>query len=84
MCRWVAAAGRAKQLARQNTTISEDTMAQTAITSPTDVVDFLTSQHEQIKSLFAKTLSASGEAREKAFVDLRRLLAVHETKPGSV
>jgi hemerythrin superfamily protein len=54
-------------------------MAQTAITSPTDVVDFLISQHEQIKSLFAKTLSASGEAREKAFVDLRRLLAVHET-----
>ncbi len=54
-------------------------MAQTAITSPTDVVDFLVSQHEQIKSLFAKTLSASGEAREKAFVDLRRLLAVHET-----
>lgn len=54
-------------------------MAQTAITSPTDVVDFLTGQHEQIMSLFAETLSASGEAREKAFVDLRRLLAVHET-----
>ncbi len=54
-------------------------MAQTAITSPTDVVDFLTGQHEQIKSLFDKTLSASGEAREKAFIDLRRLLAVHET-----
>jgi Hemerythrin HHE cation binding domain len=54
-------------------------MAQTGITSPTDVVEFLTSQHRQIKSLFAKTLSASGEAREKAFVDLRRLLAVHET-----
>jgi truncated hemoglobin YjbI len=54
-------------------------MAQTAITSPTEVVDFLTNQHEQIKSLFAKTLSASGEAREKAFIDLRRLLAVHET-----
>src|ERR1700757_3949015 len=54
-------------------------MAQTTITSPTDVVDFLTGQHEQIKSLFAKTLSASGEVREKAFVDLRRLLAVHET-----
>ena len=54
-------------------------MAHAAITSPTDVVDFLTSQHEQIKSLFAKTLSASGDSREKAFVDLRRLLAVHET-----
>jgi hypothetical protein len=54
-------------------------MAHAAITSPTDVVDFLASQHEQIKSLFAKTLSASGDSREKAFVDLRRLLAVHET-----
>ncbi|SPM38217.1 Hemerythrin superfamily protein [Mycobacterium numidiamassiliense] len=53
-------------------------MAQT-ITSPTDVVDFLTAQHEQIKSMFTKTLAASGKAREEAFVDLRRLLAVHET-----
>jgi hemerythrin superfamily protein len=54
-------------------------MAQPAITSATDVIDFLTNQHEQIKSLFANTLSASGKARENAFVDLRRLLAVHET-----
>ncbi|OBH84509.1 hemerythrin domain-containing protein [Mycobacterium scrofulaceum] len=54
-------------------------MAHNAITSPTDVVDFLVSQHQQIKSLFAKTLAASGEEREKAFVELRRLLAVHET-----
>lgn len=54
-------------------------MAHAAVTSPTDVVDFLSGQHEQIKSLFAKTLSASGDARETAFVDLRRLLAVHET-----
>ncbi|AGP65524.1 hemerythrin [Mycobacterium intracellulare] len=54
-------------------------MARTAITSPTDVVDFLVSQHEQIKAMFADTLAASGEAREKAFVELRRLLAVHET-----
>ena len=52
-------------------------MAKSSIASPTDVVDFLTGQHEQIKSLFAKTLSASGESRENAFVDLRRLLAVH-------
>jgi hemerythrin superfamily protein len=54
-------------------------MAQGAIKSPTYVVDFLVSQHEQIKSMFAQALSASGEAREKAFVELRRLLAVHET-----
>jgi hypothetical protein len=54
-------------------------MARTAIKSPTYVVDFLGSQREQVKSLFAETLSASGKEREKAFVDLRRLLAVHET-----
>jgi hemerythrin superfamily protein len=54
-------------------------MANATITSPTDVVDFLRNQHKQIKSLFAKTLSSSGKAREAAFVELRRLLAVHET-----
>lgn len=54
-------------------------MDRTAITSPTDVVDFLVSQHEQIKALFAETLSAAGKEREQAFVELRRLLAVHET-----
>jgi hypothetical protein len=54
-------------------------MARTAIQSPTDVVDFLVNQHEQIKSLFAETLSASGKERETAFIELRRLLAVHET-----
>lgn len=50
-----------------------------AASSPTDVVDFLVSQHEQIKTLFAETLSANGKDRERAFVQLRRLLAVHET-----
>lgn len=54
-------------------------MAGPANSSPTDVVDFLVSQHEQIKSLFDQTLSATGKERERAFVDLRRLLAVHET-----
>lgn len=53
-------------------------MARTAIKSPTDVVGFLVGQHEQIKSLFAETLLASGKERGKAFVELRRLLAVHE------
>lgn len=56
-----------------------ETLAPTAIKSPTDVVDFLVSQHEQIKTMFAETLAASGKAREKAFVELRRMLAVHET-----
>ncbi|OBH61501.1 hemerythrin domain-containing protein [Mycobacterium sp. E2479] len=54
-------------------------MAPIAIKSPTDVVDFLVSQHEQIKAMFVETLAASGKAREDAFVELRRLLAVHET-----
>lgn len=50
-----------------------------ALKSPTDVTEFLVNQHEQIKSLFAKTLSSSGKQREDAFVELRRMLAVHET-----
>lgn len=50
-----------------------------ALKSPTDVTEFLVNQHEQIKSLFAKTLSSSGKQREDAFVALRRMLAVHET-----
>jgi hypothetical protein len=54
-------------------------MAQTAIQTPDDVVDFLVYQHEQIRSLFDKTLSASGKQREESFIELRRLLAVHET-----
>jgi hemerythrin superfamily protein len=54
-------------------------MTDAAVQTPTDVVRFLVRQHEQIKSLFAETLAASGKARERAFVELRRLLAVHET-----
>jgi hemerythrin superfamily protein len=59
-------------------TRQEDMMASTA-RSATDVTQFLVGQHERIKSLFAETLKASGKEREKAFVELRRLLAVHET-----
>ncbi|MUL75021.1 hemerythrin domain-containing protein [Mycolicibacterium sp. CBMA 226] len=54
-------------------------MAVDAVKSPTDVIDLLTGQHEQIKSLFTETLVLAGEERERAFRDLRRLLAVHET-----
>ena len=54
-------------------------MADAAVNSPGDVVDFLVGQHQQIKSLFAQTLSSSGKQRENAFLELRRLLAVHET-----
>lgn len=54
-------------------------MADAAVQTPTDVVRFLVRQQEQIKPLFAETLAASGKARERAFVELRRLLAVYET-----
>jgi hemerythrin superfamily protein len=54
-------------------------MADAAVKTPTDVIQFLVGQHKRIKSLFAETLAASGKSREHAFVELRRLLAVHET-----
>ena len=54
-------------------------MADAAAKLPRDAVDFFIGQHEQIKSLFEQTLGSSGKEREKAFLELRRLLAVHET-----
>ncbi|BCQ09598.1 hemerythrin [Mycobacterium heckeshornense] len=51
----------------------------TTVRSATEVTRFLVGQHERIKSLFAETLKASGKEREKTFLELRRLLAVHET-----
>lgn len=53
-------------------------MPDTTLKSSPDVLDFLTGQHEQIKSLFSKTLDNAGPDREQAFMELRRLLAVHE------
>ena len=44
-----------------------------------DVVSFLKKQHEQVKGLFDAVSSARGEARAKAFANLRRMMAVHET-----
>jgi len=44
-----------------------------------DVVAFLTEQHAQIKVMFQQVSDTAGEDREKAFLELRRLLAVHET-----
>ncbi len=44
-----------------------------------DVVSFLKTQHEQIKTLFSEVLAATGGDREHAFVRLRRLMAIHET-----
>ncbi|WP_319432016.1 hemerythrin domain-containing protein [Mycobacterium sp. RTGN5] len=55
-------------------------MVETFVQSTTDVVDFLKHQHNLIKDMFDEVLHASDpKAREKAFVDLRQLLAVHET-----
>ena len=51
----------------------------TMIGSGIDVVSFLEEQHEEIKRSFERVKAASGNAREEAFIALRRLLAVHET-----
>ncbi|WP_110182744.1 hemerythrin domain-containing protein [Nocardioides solisilvae] len=49
-----------------------------ASTAP-DVVDLLLEQHQQIRDLFATVRASEGQAKQQAFEDLRRLLAVHET-----
>jgi hypothetical protein len=55
-------------------------VVETFVQSTDDVVAFLIGQHNLIKDMFEDVLHASGaEARTKAFVDLRQLLAVHET-----
>ena len=55
-------------------------MVETFVQSTDDVVRFLKDQHNLIKDMFDEVLSASDtKAREKAFIDLRKLLAVHET-----
>jgi hemerythrin superfamily protein len=56
----------------------------TTIDSARDVVAFLKAQHEQIKNLFERVQTTSGDEREQAFTDLRRLLAVHETAEEEV
>jgi hypothetical protein len=55
-------------------------VVETFVQSTDDVVKFLKDQHNLIKDLFEEVFSASEpKAREKAFIDLRQLLAVHET-----
>lgn len=55
-------------------------VVETFVQSTEDVVEFLKGQHNQIKDMFDDVMHASGsKAREQAFVDLRQLLAVHET-----
>ena len=55
-------------------------MVETFVNSTDDVVDFLRGQHNQIRDMFDDVVHASGSAaRAQAFVELRQLLAVHET-----
>lgn len=55
-------------------------MVETFVQSTDDVVEFLRGQHNLIKDMFDDVVYASGsKAREQAFVELRQLLAVHET-----
>jgi hemerythrin superfamily protein len=55
-------------------------VAEMIIESPDEVVAFLKAQHNLIEDMFDEVLHASDpEAREKAFIELRQLLAVHET-----
>jgi hemerythrin superfamily protein len=55
-------------------------MVETFVQSTDDVVKFLKGQHNLIKDMFEEVFSASEpKARETAFVELRQLLAVHES-----
>jgi hemerythrin superfamily protein len=55
-------------------------VVETFVQSTDDVVRFLTDQHNLIKDMFDEVLGASDpKARETAFIELRKLLAVHET-----
>jgi hemerythrin superfamily protein len=55
-------------------------VADMIVQSPEEVVAFLKAQHDLIEDMFDEVLSASDpKAREKPFIELRQLLAVHET-----
>jgi hemerythrin superfamily protein len=55
-------------------------VAETSEMSTEDVVAFLKGQHNRIKELFTETINApDNETQERAFFELRSLLAVHET-----
>jgi hemerythrin superfamily protein len=55
-------------------------MAEMIVQSPDEVVAFLKAQHNLIEDMFDEVLHASDpKARDKPFIELRQLLAVHET-----
>jgi hemerythrin superfamily protein len=59
-------------------------MTQTHLDDAHDVVSLLKAQHEQIKALFGRVTATAGTEREQAFLELRRLLAAHETAEEEV
>lgn len=55
-------------------------MSEMIVETPEEVIAFLKAQHDLIEDMFDQVLLASDpEAREKPFIELRQLLAVHET-----
>jgi hemerythrin superfamily protein len=44
-----------------------------------DVVEFLLGQHQEVRRLLDTVLSTDGETRQRAFDDVREMLARHET-----
>jgi len=53
-------------------------MAQAPMETIDELVDFLTEQHDQLKSLLPKVLAQSGGERKALWRHVRQLLAVHE------
>jgi hemerythrin superfamily protein len=49
-----------------------------------DVVDVLLAQHERVRELVAEVSTAQGEARLRAFNELRTLLALHEAAEEAI
>jgi uncharacterized membrane protein YqiK len=53
-------------------------MAEAPMETIDELVDFLTEQHDQLKSMLPKVLQESGSDRKKLWQHVRQLLAVHE------
>ncbi len=51
----------------------------TLIKTGTDVITFLEGQHQDIQRALRDVTDTRGEGRSKAFFELRRIVAVHET-----
>ena len=55
-------------------------MSEMIVQTPDEVIAFLKAQHDLIEDMFDEVLHASDpQAREKPFIELRQLLAVHES-----